>query len=182
MEDSPSKSASSSPSKGPNPLAFLGLRRVGDEDDEPEAASPGRPLAPGASPSSSKGGVELNRRGLPARKRKRNSLIYGDDEVVSIPVRSPRKKKVVASAEGAASPVLKKESKEEEEKDKAKKTPSAAEERPRRRQPPGLGSPRSRPSPSTPPPRAKSATPAKKPRGVVSLTSTVGHWFLVNES
>ncbi len=175
MEDSPSKSASSSPSKGPNPLAFLGLRRVGDEDDEPEAASPGRPLAPGASPSSSKGGVELNRRGLPARKRKRNSLIYGDDEVVSIPVRSPRKKKVVAAAaaEGdAASPVVKKES--EEEKDKAKKTPSAAEERPRRRQPPGLGSPRSRPSPSTPPPRAKSATPAKKPRGVVSLTSTVG--------
>ena len=32
------------------------------------------------------------RRGLPARKRKKNSLIFGGDEVVSIPVRSPKKK------------------------------------------------------------------------------------------
>lgn len=36
--------------------------------------------------------VELNRRGIPARKRKKNSLIFGDDDLVSLPVRSPRKK------------------------------------------------------------------------------------------
>ena len=37
-------------------------------------------------------GVELNNRGIPARKRKKNSLIYGADDLVSIPVRSPKKK------------------------------------------------------------------------------------------
>ena len=37
-------------------------------------------------------GVELNRRGLPARKRKKNSLIYGTDDLVTIPVKSPKKK------------------------------------------------------------------------------------------
>jgi hypothetical protein len=37
-------------------------------------------------------GIELNRRGVPARKRKKNSLIYGADDLVSIPIRSPKKK------------------------------------------------------------------------------------------
>ena len=36
--------------------------------------------------------MALNRRGVPARKRKRNSLIYGTDDLVSIPVRSPKKR------------------------------------------------------------------------------------------
>ena len=31
--------------------------------------------------------MELNNRGLPARKRKKNSLIFGSDDLVSIPVR-----------------------------------------------------------------------------------------------
>merc|ERR1712062_309672 len=35
---------------------------------------------------------ELNRRGVPARKRKLNSLIYGVDDLVSIPVKSPKKR------------------------------------------------------------------------------------------
>jgi len=62
-----------------NPLAFLGLKRVGvDSDESPRKAQDDN--------------VELNRRGLPARKRKKNSLIFGGDEVVSIPVRSPKKK------------------------------------------------------------------------------------------
>ena len=34
----------------------------------------------------------MNRRGVPARKRKRNSLIYGQDDLVSIPVKSPKKR------------------------------------------------------------------------------------------
>ena len=29
-------------------------------------------------------GIELNARGIPARKRKKNSLIYGADDLVSI--------------------------------------------------------------------------------------------------
>ena len=37
-------------------------------------------------------GIELNRRGIPARKRKKNSLIYGADDLVSIPVKSPKKR------------------------------------------------------------------------------------------
>ena len=37
-------------------------------------------------------GIELNARGIPARKRKKNSLIYGSDDLVSIPVKSPKKK------------------------------------------------------------------------------------------
>ncbi len=78
-----SSSPTSSSNRGPNPLAFLGLRRVGDEPENDPPPLPGSP---------SKGGVMLNRRGLPARKRKKNSLIYGMDEVVSIPVRSPKKK------------------------------------------------------------------------------------------
>ena len=41
---------------------------------------------------SSASGLALNRRGVPARKRKRNSLIYGTDDLVSIPVRSPKKR------------------------------------------------------------------------------------------
>ena len=36
--------------------------------------------------------IELNSRGLPARKRKKNSLIYGADDLVSIPLKSPKKK------------------------------------------------------------------------------------------
>ena len=39
-------------------------------------------------------GVELNNRGIPARKRKKNSLIYGADDLVSIPVKSPKKRVV----------------------------------------------------------------------------------------
>ena len=63
-----------------NPLAFLGLQRVGDENNSPAKATPGE------------NNIELNNRGLPARKRKKNSLIFGGDDVVSMPVRSPRKK------------------------------------------------------------------------------------------
>ena len=44
------------------------------------------------SPSKSVSKIELNRRGIPARKRKKNSLIYGSDDLVSIPVKSPKKK------------------------------------------------------------------------------------------
>ena len=44
------------------------------------------------SPSKSASKIELNRRGIPARKRKKNSLIYGSDDLVSIPVKSPKKK------------------------------------------------------------------------------------------
>ena len=44
------------------------------------------------SPTKSENSIELNRRGIPARKRKKNSLIYGSDDLVSIPVKSPKKK------------------------------------------------------------------------------------------
>jgi hypothetical protein len=63
-----------------NPLAFLGLKRVGVEGD----MSPKKPVT---------ANIELNRRGIPARKRKKNSLIFGGDDLVSIPVKSPVKKK-----------------------------------------------------------------------------------------
>ena len=43
-------------------------------------------------------GIELNSRGIPARKKKKNSLIYGADDLVSIPVKSPKKKVVQKSA------------------------------------------------------------------------------------
>ena len=46
----------------------------------------------GSPTKSSASGLALNRRGVPARKRKRNSLIYGTDDLVSIPVRSPKKR------------------------------------------------------------------------------------------
>lgn len=36
--------------------------------------------------------IELNNRGIPARKRKKNSRIYGADDLVTIPVKSPKKK------------------------------------------------------------------------------------------
>ena len=93
-ENDPAAASSSRPA---NPLAFLGLKRVGDEDDndvKKAATKSGGEVSGGSSSSvrTSSGGVELNNRGLPARKRKRNSLIYGTDEVVSIPVRSPKKK------------------------------------------------------------------------------------------
>ena len=44
------------------------------------------------SPTKGESSIELNRRGIPARKRKKNSLIYGSDDLVSIPVKSPKKK------------------------------------------------------------------------------------------
>ena len=43
-------------------------------------------------------GIELNSRGIPARKKKKNSLIYGADDLVSIPVKSPKKRVVQKSA------------------------------------------------------------------------------------
>ena len=46
----------------------------------------------GSPTKSSASGLALNRRGVPARKRKRNSLIYGTDDLVSIPARSPKKR------------------------------------------------------------------------------------------
>ena len=44
------------------------------------------------SPVKQEHGIPLNRRGIPARQRKKNSLIYGNDDLVSIPVRSPKKR------------------------------------------------------------------------------------------
>ena len=68
-----------------NPLLSLGLRRKDEEPpEEPEQAED--------QPRTSKGGLELNKRGIPARKRKLNSLIYGLDDLVSIPVKSPKKR------------------------------------------------------------------------------------------
>ena len=66
---------------GENPMAYLGLRRrnAGDTDSD-------------ATPVKKDPGIALNRRGIPARKRKKNSLIYGADDVVSIPVKSPKKR------------------------------------------------------------------------------------------
>ena len=119
--------ASSSPSKPGNPLAFLGLRPVGEEPESP----PGPP--PPGSPS--KGGVELNRRGVPARKRKLNSLIYGTDDLVSIPVRSPRKKKKEVEAE--AEEAGEEEAEGEESQDGEKRRRRAAAGRS-----PAKGSPR----------------------------------------
>jgi hypothetical protein len=57
-------------------MAYLGLRRrdAGETDSD-------------ASPIKKDLGIALNRRGLPARKRKKNSLIYGADDVVSIPIK-----------------------------------------------------------------------------------------------
>jgi hypothetical protein len=39
-------------------------------------------------------GIKLNSRGIPARKKKKNSLIYGAEDLVSIPVKSPKKRVV----------------------------------------------------------------------------------------
>ncbi len=51
----------------------------------------------GRSPVKLEPGIELNSRGIPARKRKKNSLIFGDDDVISLPAaRSPRKKAAAA--------------------------------------------------------------------------------------
>ena len=78
-----------------SPLSALGLKsRFGDEEDKEK--------------ESNGGGMELNNRGLPARKRKKNSLIFGTDDLVSIPVRSPRKKRdgsAANSRSASASPV-----------------------------------------------------------------------------
>ena len=46
----------------------------------------------GESSAKNEEGIELNSRGIPARKKKKNSLIYGADDLVSIPVKSPKKK------------------------------------------------------------------------------------------
>ena len=57
-----------------NPLAAaLGLKHVDDKQLSPSK-------------------LALNRRGIPARKRKKNSLIYGTDDLVSIPIKSPKKR------------------------------------------------------------------------------------------
>jgi len=79
------RSSTSPPPSSANPLSFLGLRRVGKEGDEDQKREDRR-LREAA-------GLELNRRGLPARKRKRNSLIFGagDDVEVRWPTRSPKK-------------------------------------------------------------------------------------------
>merc|ERR1712214_83400 len=71
-----------------NPLSFLGLRRAGEELEEVEV----KVETNNASPKMSKGGLQLNKRGIPARKRKLNSLIYGTDDLVSIPIKSPKKR------------------------------------------------------------------------------------------
>ena len=70
-----------------NPLSFLGLRKRDEPENEEETE-----VNNSDSPKMSKGGLELNRRGVPARKRKLNSLIYGVDDLVSIPVKSPKKR------------------------------------------------------------------------------------------
>ena len=58
-----------------SPLSALGLKsRFGGDEEDKDKESNG-------------GGMELNNRGLPARKRKKNSLIFGSDDLVSIPVR-----------------------------------------------------------------------------------------------
>ena len=62
-----------------NPMAYLGLRRRNETDSD-------------ATPVKKDPGIALNRRGIPARKRKKNSLIYGADDLVSIPVKSPKKR------------------------------------------------------------------------------------------
>ena len=78
LDDNPSSPAVE------NPMAYLGLRRRNaGETDSDAAATPIKKEHPG---------IALNRRGIPARKRKKNSLIYGADDFVSIPVKSPKKR------------------------------------------------------------------------------------------
>ena len=73
--------------KDENPLAFLGLQRVGTE-------SPSKTV---------QNDIELNRRGLPARKRKKNSRFCdGSDEVVTSPAKSPKKKQTQSSHSNAS--------------------------------------------------------------------------------
>ena len=97
-----------------NPLSFLGLRKLGDseneEDTEPKKTD---------SPKMSKGGVELNNRGVPARKRKLNSLIYGVDDLVSIPVKSPKKRGSAVKTPTKANGALAKVAKENENSEKS---------------------------------------------------------------
>merc|ERR1711981_1339460 len=100
-----------------NPLSFLGLRKLGDSENEED------PEPKTDSPKMSKGGVELNNRGVPARKRKLNSLIYGVDDLVSIPVKSPKKRgsavKTPTKANGALQKALGKVAKENENTEKS---------------------------------------------------------------
>eukprot|EP00090_Calanus_glacialis_P030185 TRINITY_DN4862_c0_g1_i8.p1 TRINITY_DN4862_c0_g1~~TRINITY_DN4862_c0_g1_i8.p1 ORF type:complete len:607 (-),score=246.35 TRINITY_DN4862_c0_g1_i8:42-1862(-) len=78
MDDDEFLEESEQEESGQNPLEFLGLRRVGSETE--------------GSPMKNEEGIELNSRGIPARKKKKNSLIYGADDLVSIPVKSPKKR------------------------------------------------------------------------------------------
>ena len=97
-----------------NPLSFLGLRKRDEPEKEEETEANNSD-----SPKMSKGGLELNRRGVPARKRKLNSLIYGVDDLVSIPVKSPKKRgsniKTPTKSNGTVAPIVKKIVDEEEE-------------------------------------------------------------------
>lgn len=68
---------------------------MGVEDDQESMSEVSPPTSKSSSSSAlmlSEGGIELNRRGIPARKRKKNSLIYGADDLVSIPIKSPKKR------------------------------------------------------------------------------------------
>lgn len=80
LEGEPLDDQPSSP-LGENPMAYLGLRRrnAGETDSD-------------ASPVKKDPGIALNLRGIPARKRKKNSLIYGADDLVNIPIKSPKKR------------------------------------------------------------------------------------------
>ena len=78
LDDNPSSPAVE------NPMAYLGLRRRNAGETDSDAT----PVKKDQTAS----GIALNRRGIPARKRKKNSLIYGADDLVSIPVKSPKKR------------------------------------------------------------------------------------------
>merc|ERR1711974_569440 len=101
-----------------NPLSFLGLRKRDEPENEEETE-----VNNSDSPKMSKGGLELNNRGVPARKRKLNSLIYGVDDLVSIPVKSPKKRgsavKTPTKANGALQKALGKVAKENENTEKS---------------------------------------------------------------
>ena len=78
-------------------FVFPGLKRVGgasaEEEEEDTDTNMTTTNKEEESPTKvSEGGVELNLRGIPARKRKKNSLIYGADDLVSIPIKSPKKR------------------------------------------------------------------------------------------
>lgn len=78
---------------------------MGDDHDDEEDEENSQSMA--GSPVKSEGGVELNRRGIPARKRKKNSLIYGADDLVSIPIKSPKKRGPKNAAHASAATTAK---------------------------------------------------------------------------